>query len=54
MIPRSIWYRAIASFNAAERYRALLQREADTTSIRLWGHDGKGDVRVGMLGDVVD
>ena len=54
MIPRSIRYGAIAPFNAEESYRALLQREADTKSIRLWGHDGKGDVIVGMLGDVAD
>lgn len=52
-IPRSIRYRAIAPFYAGESYRALLERGADTTSIKLWGHDGKGDVRVGMLSDVV-
>lgn len=54
MIPRSIRYRAIAPFYAGESYRALLGRADDTTSIKLWGHDGKGDVRVGMLGDVLD
>ena len=54
MIPRSIRYRAIAPFYAGESYRALLERGADTTSVKLWGHDGKGDVRVGMLGNVVD
>ena len=54
MIPRSIEYRATAPFYAGEKYRALLERHADTTLIKLWGHDGKGGVRVGMLGDVVD
>lgn len=54
MIPRSIRYRATAPFYAGEQYRALLEREDDRTLIRLWGHDGKGDVRVGMLGHVVD
>ena len=54
MIPRSIRYRATAPFYAGEKYRALLERDAETTSIKIWGHDGKGDVRVGMLGDVVD
>lgn len=53
-IPRSIRYRAIAPFYAGKSYRALLERGADTTSIKFWGHDGKGDVRVGMLGDVLD
>ncbi|KAF6227192.1 hypothetical protein HO133_008634 [Letharia lupina] len=54
MIPQSISYRATAPFYAGEKYRALLERETDTTSIKLWGHNGKGDVKVGMLGDVVD
>lgn len=54
MIPKCIQYRATAPFYAGEKYRALLGRGSDTTSIKLWGHDGKGDVRVGMLGDVVD
>ena len=54
MIPKSIKYRAMAPFYAGESYRALLERDADSTSIKLWGHDGKGDVRVGMLGDVLD
>ena len=54
MIPQSIKYRATAPFYAGENYRGLLERGAGTTSIKLWGHDGKGDVRVGMLGDVVD
>ena len=54
VIPTSIQYRATAPFYAGEKYRALLERNADRTSIKLWGHYGKGDVRVGMLGDVVD
>ena len=54
MIPRSIRYRATAPFYAGENYRALLERDADTTSIKIWGHDGNGNVVVGMLGDVVD
>ena len=54
MIPRSIWYRALAAFYAGETYRALLERDGDRTSIKLWGHDGKGDVRVGMFADVQD
>ena len=55
VIPTSIKYRATAPFYAGESYRALLEREtADTTSIKLWGHDGKGGARVGMLGDVMD
>ena len=53
-IPRSIWYRALAPFYADEKYRALLERDADRTSIKLWGHDGKGDVGVGMFADVQD
>lgn len=53
-LPRSITYRATAPFYAGETYRALLERGDRSTSVRLWGHDGKGAVRVGMLGDVVD
>ena len=53
-IPRSIQYRATAPLYARDTYRALLERVDDRTSIKLWGHDGKGDVRVGMIGDVVD
>ena len=55
-IPSSVRYRATAPFYAGERYRALLERGADdvTTSVKLWGHDGKGGVGVGMWGDVVD
>lgn len=54
LIPKSIKYRATAPFYAGEKYRALLERGGDITSIKLWGQDGKGDVKVGMLGDVVD
>ena len=53
-IPQSIKYRATAPFYAGEKYRALMEKHTDTTSIRLWGHDGHGSVRVGMLGDVAD
>ena len=53
-MPQSITYRATAPFYAGETYRALLERSAESTSVKLWGHDGKGAVRVGMLGDVVD
>ena len=53
-MPKSITYRATAPFYAGERYRALLERGAESTVVRLWGHDGGGEVRVGMLGDVVD
>ncbi|KAM0795500.1 hypothetical protein BDR22DRAFT_871205 [Usnea florida] len=53
-MPRSIAYRATAPFYAGETYRALLERGAGTTSVKVWGHDGRGAVRVGMLGDVVD
>lgn len=53
MIPASIEYRATAPFYAGESYRALLEKRGQTTSVRLWGRDGKGGVRVGMLGDVV-
>ena len=53
-MPKSIKYRATAPFYAGEKYRALLDRNAQTTTVALWGHDGKGEVRVGMLGDVVD
>lgn len=52
-IPKSIRYRATAPFYAEENYRALLEKDANTTSIKLWGHDGKGDIRVGMIGDIV-
>ncbi|CAD6583827.1 MAG: hypothetical protein ASARMPREDX12_001462 [Alectoria sarmentosa] len=54
IIPESIRYRATAPFYAGENYRALLEKHASTTSIKLWGHDGKGKVKMGMLGDVVD
>ena len=54
MIPQSIRYRATAPFYAGEVYRALIERDGGTTSIKMWGHDGKGDVRVGMIGDIVD
>ena len=53
-IPRSIRYRATAPFYGGEKYRALLEKGEDqATHIKLWGHDGEGDVRVGMIGDIV-
>ena len=54
MIPQSLHYRATAPFYADEQYRALLKRGTGSTSIRIWCQDGKGDVRVGMLGDFTD
>lgn len=53
-VPRSIKYRATAPFYANERYRALLEhRDGRASNIKLWGSDGQGGVRVGMVGDVV-
>ena len=53
-IPRSIRYRATAPFYGDEKYRALLEEGKEgSTHVRLWGHDGKGEVRVGMMGDIV-
>ena len=59
-VPRSIKYRAIAPFYANERYRALLERRDEQASnsgevsdIKMWGNDGQGGVKVGMVGDVV-
>ena len=54
VIPQSIGYRATAPFYAGEHYRALMEKDNTMTSIKLWGHDGKGAVRVGMLGNLVD
>ena len=53
-IPQSIRYRATAPFFVNEKYRALMEKHGETSSIKLWGRDGKGDVQVGMHGDVVD
>lgn len=53
-VPKSIRYRATAPFYAGEKYRAILEEgEGDATHVRLWGHDGKGEVRVGMMGDII-
>ena len=53
-VPRSIRYRATAPFYGDEKYRAMLEEgEEGATHIRLWGHDGKGEVRVGMMGDII-
>lgn len=53
-IPASISYRATAPFYVGERYRGILQAEGGKTAVRLWGMDGKGSSRVGMMGDIVD
>ena len=53
-IPKSIKYRATAPFYGDEKYRALLEDGDDrATHIKMWGHDGAGEVRVGMIGDIV-
>ncbi|KAL9129278.1 MAG: hypothetical protein Q9217_002225 [Psora testacea] len=54
MVPTSIRYRATAPFYAGEKYRALLEKGDGRTTVKMWGSDGKGDVRVGMMGDLVD
>ena len=54
LVPQSLSYRATAPFYVGEKYRALLERTTGTTSIKIWGRDGRGDVRVGMLGNFVD
>lgn len=54
-LPKSIRYRATAPFYAGEKYRAFLEEgEKGASHVRLWGNDGKGEVRVGMTGDVVE
>ena len=53
-IPASINYRATAPFYVGETYRGILQAEGGKTAVRLWGIDGKGGSRVGMMGDIVD
>ena len=53
-IPASINYRATAPFYVGERYRGILQAEGGKTAVRLWGLDGKGGSRVGMMGDILD
>ena len=53
-VPKSIKYRATAPFYVNEEYRALLEPGVQKeSSIKLWGNDGKGEVRVGMTGDIV-
>ena len=53
-IPRSIRYRATAPFYGDEKYRALLEEGREGAAhVKLWGHDGNGNVRVGMMGDIV-
>ena len=54
-VPKSIKYRATAPFYGGERYRGLLKEQGQGMSkVRLWGNDGKGNVRVGMMGDIED
>ncbi|KAL8734553.1 MAG: hypothetical protein Q9166_001453 [cf. Caloplaca sp. 2 TL-2023] len=53
-IPQAIRYRATAPFYAGERYRALFEKGAGTTSIKLWGRSSSGEYKIGMLGDVID
>ena len=53
-IPGSIRYRATTPFYAGEKYRGLLETGDGKTSIRMWGNDGKGAVKVGMAGDLID
>ena len=53
-MPRSIRYRATAPFYVDEPYRALLEKNRERTSIRLHGFDGRGEVQVDMMGDVLD
>ncbi|KAI4091677.1 MAG: hypothetical protein LQ339_008089 [Xanthoria mediterranea] len=53
-IPHSIRYRATAPFYAREAYRALMEKGAGTTSIKLWGRSSSGDYKVGMLSDISD
>ena len=52
-IPASLSYRATAPFYAGEKYRGILEKDEGRAKVRLWGRDGKGGVRVGMMGDVV-
>ncbi|KAL9098693.1 MAG: hypothetical protein Q9163_005696 [Psora crenata] len=55
MIPQSIRYRATAPFYAGEKYRALLEEDdGGRTTVKMWGSDGQGNLRVGMIGDLVD
>ena len=53
-IPRSIRYRATIPFYAGEKYTGLLEATSGKTSVKLWGNDGKGNAKVGMVGDLVD
>ena len=52
-IPSSTTYRATAPFYAGERYRGMLETEGEKSWVKLWGRDGKGSVRVGMMGDII-
>lgn len=53
-MPKSIIYRATAPFYVEEQYRALLEEdETNRAQVRLWGSDGKDEVRVGMMGDII-
>lgn len=53
LVPRRIRYRATAPFYVNEMYRAILDEGEDGVAhVRLWGNDGMGGVRVGMMGDI--
>ena len=54
IIPQSIRYRATAPFYAGEKYRAMLEKHEGKTTVKMWGSDGKTDVRLGMMADLVD
>ncbi|KAG8527068.1 uncharacterized protein KY384_008497 [Bacidia gigantensis] len=55
MVPKSIKYRATAPFYVGEKYRGLLEPTSEgKASVKLWGRDGDGGVRVGMIGEIVE
>ena len=52
-MPKSIKYRATAPLYQGERYRAYLEDVNDgAAQVKFWGSDGKGDVRMAMMGDI--
>ena len=53
-VPNSMQYRATAPFYAGEKYRALYETGNGDTHIRLWASDRNGNVRMGMMGDIID
>ena len=53
-VPKSIKYRATAPIYAGEPYRGLLERgDEGAIHVKLWGSDGKGATKVGMMGDIL-